>query len=199
MRTWSLTQTSFDQFLGVLDSDRDAAGHKYEGMRIRAVKYFEWRACRGADMLADETLDRIARKLEAGEQIKDLLKYTYGVARLVYFESLKQQVVEDEIDEGLPDPHRYISEPDRRMDCLENCLGRIPPNSRQMILGYYAHQKQAKIDHRKRLAEHFSISVNALRIKAMRIRAALESCVLDCMDRETGETIQSFSSLTSEG
>jgi DNA-directed RNA polymerase specialized sigma24 family protein len=182
MQRWSLTQSSFDQFLAVLDGDRDEAGKKYEALRLRIQKFFEWRACTAADSLADEALDRVMRKIEAGEQIIDPLKYAYGVSRLVYLESLKAHVREEEISVDVPDRHEDPDEEDeRRLACLEKCLGELQENSRAMILGYYRDDKQAKIDHRKLIAERFKISLNALRIKTLRIRTALEACVLKCM------------------
>lgn len=180
MQRWAPSQSSFDQFLGVLDHDRDEAGRKYEELRHRIVKFFEWRACRASDALADVALDRLMRRIESGEQILDPVKYAYGVSRLVYMESLKAPLLEVEIDDQFtiaPEDE----DNDRRMDCLEKCLGELTQNSREMVLGYYSEQKQAKIDQRKRLAERFRISANALRIKVLRIRTALESCVLKCI------------------
>src|SRR3954466_1807569 len=101
MQRWSPTQSSFDQFLGCLDRDRDVAGRKYEELRTRMVKFFEWRSCRGADTLADIALDRVMSKIEAGEQIVDPVKYAYGVSRLVYLESLKNPVKEQEVNDRL--------------------------------------------------------------------------------------------------
>ncbi len=66
MKQWTLSQSSFDSFLTILDSNRERAGQKYEILRVRLVKFFEWRACRFADDLADETLDRVAQKNRRG-------------------------------------------------------------------------------------------------------------------------------------
>lgn len=177
---WALSQSSFDEFLAVLDPDRERAGRRYEELRTRIVKFFEWRAARLADDLADETLDRVARRLAAGELIHDPFKYSYGVARLVYLEAAKRQVKEQAIVVEMPYRPREDDD-DERMTCLERCLGELTDNSRMMILSYYRADKQARIDHRKMLAEQMKISVNALRVKALRIRAVLEDCVMKCL------------------
>jgi len=182
MKHWSATQTSFDQFLLVLDPDREAAGAKYEALRSRIIKYFEWRACRFADQLADETLDRVMRKIEGGERILDPAKYACGVSRLVYLETVKKQVKEEELSFDLPAPDE--TDEDLRLGCLEKCLAQLTDNSRSMILHYYRDDKRAKIDHRRKIAESFNISVNALRIKALRIRSMLEACVMRCVDKD---------------
>lgn len=185
MKRWTLSQSSFDQFLAVLDPNRDRAGQKYEALRTRIVKFFEWRACRFPDDLADETLDRVIRKAASGVEINDHVNYSYGVARLVYLESYKEQVKEQAV--VIEMPVKYIADDDddedERLRCLESCLKELSERSRTMILHYYRDDKQAKIDHRKKLAEKFNISVNALRIKALRIRTTLEECVLKCLDK----------------
>ncbi len=71
MKQWVLSKSSFDQFLANLDSDQNRAGQKYEALRQRLVKFFEWRACSYAEELADETIDRVVRKIDLGEEIKD--------------------------------------------------------------------------------------------------------------------------------
>jgi DNA-directed RNA polymerase specialized sigma24 family protein len=184
MQTRTLSQTSFDQFLAILDPDRDLAGQKYEALRTRIVKFFEWRACRFADDLADETLDRIVRKIDAGVVIEDHINYAYGVARLVYLESYKQQVKEQAVVIEMPIDHKPDDDDeDIRLTCLERCLQTLTENSRSMILHYYRDERRAKIDHRKMLAEKFNISVNALRIKTLRIRTKLEECVIRCVEK----------------
>lgn len=184
MKQWTLSQSSFDSFLTVLDTNRELAGQKYEAIRLRLVKFFEWRACQFADDLADETLDRVARKIESGEQIEDYGKYAYGVARLVYLESLKKQTKEQPVDQAviIEMPIKVKDdEEDIRLNCLERCLQVLSETNRSMILHYYRNDKQAKIDYRKKLAEKFDLSPNALRIKTLRIRSKLEECVFKCV------------------
>jgi len=84
-RSWTLDGQSFDRLLGLLDSDRDRAGERYELIRTQLVRIFEWRGCPYPESLADETIDRVGRRLEQGEQIRaaDPALYFYGVARNV--------------------------------------------------------------------------------------------------------------------
>lgn len=182
MKQWTLSQSSFDSFLTVLDSNRERAGQKYETLRTRLVKFFEWRACQFPDDLADETLDRVIKKVDSGEQINDCVNYAYGVARLLYLETLKKQTREQAVIINMPIKESTDGEEeDTRLNCLERCLQTLSENNRLMILHYYRDDKQAKIDHRKKLAEKFEISTNALRIKTLRIRTKLEECVFKCL------------------
>jgi hypothetical protein len=49
------------------------------------------------------------------------------------------------------------------------------------LLGYYSGNGRERIDGRKALAERLRVTVNALTIKASRLRAKLEICVRDCV------------------
>lgn len=183
MGQWALSQSSFDEFLTVLDPNRDLAGQKYEALRIRIVKFFEWRACRFPDDLADETLDRVMRKAAEGELIDDHASYCYGVARFVYLEDVKQRSKEQAVVIEMPVNQSIEEDEDVRLKCLEQCLEKLTGSNRAIILQYYRDERQAKIDHRKRIAERFNISVNALRIKTLRIRTKLEECIVKCLEK----------------
>ena len=184
MEQWALSQSSFDQFLAVLDPNRERAGQEYEALRTRIVKFFEWRACQFPDDLADETLDRVIKKVALGVEIDDHINYVYGVARLVYLEAWKQQVKERAVVVNMPTMTVVEDEDeDLRYTCLERCLKELSDNGREMILSYYRDDKQAKIDHRKTIAEKFNISLNALRIKTLRLRSKLEQCVQTCLQK----------------
>lgn len=68
-----------------------------------------------------------------------------------------------------------------RYECFERCLQSLPDENRDVILEYYQEEKRSKIDRRKTLAERLGVPLNALRIRACRIRAKLETCVGDCV------------------
>jgi len=61
------------------------------------------------------------------------------------------------------------------------------PANQDIVRTYYEQEKRAKIDRRRQLAEKLGITLNALRIKAFRIRAALHECVQYCMQQQNNE------------
>jgi dihydroneopterin aldolase len=63
-KNWELSQETFDALLAWLDSDRDQAAMKYEKIRRALIKIFTGRACVEPEDLADETINRVARKLK---------------------------------------------------------------------------------------------------------------------------------------
>jgi len=60
-------------------------------------------------------------------------------------------------------------------------------DSRELIVQYYQEEKKAKIDTRRKLAADLGIDLNALRVRAHRIRFALQRCVSECLAKETSE------------
>jgi len=60
----STSPNAFRQFLNWLDDGSDSRGEKYLEMRRRLVAYFDRKNCVAPDDLADETLNRVARRLE---------------------------------------------------------------------------------------------------------------------------------------
>lgn len=184
-KRWTLTKTAFDGFLAMLDQDREEAGQKYERIRVRLVKYFQWRGAPAADLEADETINRVARKIEEGETVYNFNAYIYGVAKLVLAESFKgvyskHQVIEEAYDLEAPRPDDDPDESERRT-CLDRCLASLSDQNRDLIIEYYQDEKHQKIERRRRLAAHLGVSPNALRISAHRIRVNLEACVRQCL------------------
>jgi DNA-directed RNA polymerase specialized sigma24 family protein len=66
--------------------------------------------------------------------------------------------------------------------CLEQCIDQLSDENRELLLQYYGVEGRAKVEHRKALAEKFGIAPNALRIRAYRIRLALQECVEKCVE-----------------
>src|SRR5260370_41876259 len=85
------TADGLGKLLDRLDADRERAGEKYEDLRRTLNRFFEWRGAPFPEEHADETFNRVARKLDEGVEIKNFGGYCYEVARLVCLESFKGQ------------------------------------------------------------------------------------------------------------
>ena len=174
-----LTQAAFDSLLAWLDADREQAGEKYERIRLRLIKIFTCRGRPDAEELADETINRVTLKATQVSKgyVGDPALYFYGVAQKVFLESVRKPPAA-----VAPPPAPDKSEDDEReYECLERCMEQISPGSRELVLEYYRGDKRAKIDHRKEIALRLGVALNALRIRAHRIRATLQQCVRDCL------------------
>jgi RNA polymerase sigma factor (sigma-70 family) len=182
---WSLTKQAFDKLLCSLAADRDEAATQYEVLRRKLVRFFEWRAVESPDERADETINRVARRIDEGQTIENLRSYSYGVARMVFMEAIKERdrapVYLDDAPQGLKQTTPEAVEPDARLLCLDQCLDSLTPDNRTLIVAYYQEERRAKIQLRQELADRLQIPLNALRIRAHRIRMSLEKCITTCL------------------
>ena len=183
---WILTQAAFDGFLATLDRDRDKAGEKYEYIRMKLLKYFQWCGSEVPDIDADETINRVTRRIYEGQDVHNLTGYIYGVAKLVHAESLKRRNQRRTLDEESfieLSPIGAEVQVANYEECLERCLRSLSDEDREVITEYYRYKKTEKIDGRKRLATRLGISLNSLRVKMHRQRISLEACVNKCFAR----------------
>ena len=189
---WVLTQDAFDNLLYRLDSDPERAAEKYEDLRHGLITFFECRRSHVPEDLADETINRVARRLAEGKDIYagNPASYFYGVARNVLkehwdaresasasLEAMRPLTISLESGGQEAESLRLR---EKRLDCLERCLQGLASKDRDLISGYYSGETSVKVHNRKRLAERLGIPINALRIRALRIREKLEACVERC-------------------
>jgi DNA-directed RNA polymerase specialized sigma24 family protein len=179
-KEWQMTEEAFAKFLAWLSPNRERAGEKYEDIRRRLIKIFVCRGCTCPEELSDETINRVIRKIQDIGEIYagDPALYFFGVAHKVHFEYVRKSGHRQA--PLIPD---FSSRTEERYDCLEKCMKRLTQRSKDLVLQYYGEEKHAKIDVRKELAQSLGIPINALRIRACRIRAILENCVLECLDQ----------------
>jgi RNA polymerase sigma factor (sigma-70 family) len=184
-----MTQQQFDELLSWFEpTDRERAGEKYESVRRSLIKILTWGGCVDAEDVADETFNRVAAKV--GELKKtfegDPALYLYGVAKMLMKECRRKALMQAPLEEAgesavLPADEDEEEDLMRESECLRVCLNGLSPGDRELILAYYAKDKQAKIRHRKELAGRLGIMSNALRVRVYRIRAALEHCIERCL------------------
>ncbi len=186
---WEPTEPVFRRLLGWLDEGTDSNGERYLEMRRRLVRYFDRKQCIPSDDLADETLNRVARRLEEVGTIAEAspAQYCYIVAKFVFMEHLRHthqvHAVESHIiSVGLPhdQAHDRPEVMQTLVECLEHCLEKLFSADRDLILEYYRGEQGEKIRRRRELAERLALTLNALSIRACRIRDRLEECVLKC-------------------
>ena len=188
--TWTLTRSAFEDLLAALDADRTRAAEKYERIRLRLTKLFEWRGCLNADELTDRTFDRVARRLNEGATVTsaDAYLFVHGVALNVLREHWRSParaadaILADDPRLAVPDGTSAAEsaaariEHERLLERLVSCLDALPPESRRLVAAYHL-QEGRQIAARKTIAADLGLPLNALRIRVFRLRQALERCV----------------------
>ena len=185
---------AFEALLLALHAERDRAAERYEEVRARLQRFFRWRGARWPDELTDETIDRVGRKVAAGEVIRvpDVGRYFLGVARNVLRESWERERQRGHAHD-VPVPPDLAAESaaaaeqvlEARLDCLDRCLAELPAETRELVLRYYRGQGGSKIVDRRALAVQLGVTQGTLRIRLHRLRLRLEACVRKCMGPET--------------
>ena len=186
-QTWELEPQSFEKMLGWLDKDREIAGQKYEAIRLRLIKVLTYRGCLDGESLADEAIDRVTRKIESLTETYqgDPVYYFLNVANKIYLEYRRKPVsveLPDNIVEKPDDAAAAAAEDfEPEYNCLSKCLENLPSSKREFILDYYQEDKKKKIDSLKRLAETSGVELSSLHMRAFRLRASLQKCVMKCL------------------
>jgi DNA-directed RNA polymerase specialized sigma24 family protein len=181
-----LTAEAFATLLARLGPDAERAGAAYEALRRALIGFFTWRGAATPEECADDTLDRLAARLNAGALVEDVPRFTRGIARLVLLEHWRRPDARwAPIEEATAAGHLMAEAPgdDALQECLNRCLDDLLPDRRELILKYYVAEGRTRLDNRRRLAQALGISETALRNRAQRLRDRLERCVTECLDR----------------
>jgi len=172
-------RSGFDRLLARLDADPGRAAAEFDRLRRTLIKFFDWRGASAPDDAADETLDRLAGKLEEVDVV-DVPAFAHGIARLVLHEVQRDEARRGSLDGlELAAPEKEdgpVPEPLLRQ--LRQCLEGLPRENRDLLLAYYATgDGTGKIEGRQRLARKWGLSANALRSRVQRLRDRVESCL----------------------
>jgi DNA-directed RNA polymerase specialized sigma24 family protein len=186
-----ITDVGFSRLLEWLDGGADSHGERYAEMRRRLVSYFDRRNRSSADDLADETLNRIGRTLErdGAIAITPPLRYCYVVAKFVLLEDIRRERMHVPLDEPpVADPLAWdrvavhereeeLAITEQRLESLEHCLRELKPEQRELVVEYFCDTGRQKIERHRDMAKRLGITINALSIRACRIRRALQARV----------------------
>ena len=196
---WAPNEKAFARFLVWLDGGMNSDGQRYLEVRRRLELYFDRKNCVTPAELADETLNRVAKKLEEHGEITDVapMQYCYIVAKFVFLEALRadkrspfNRPLTAKNGSNLSGQSATLLEADvaserkeKIADCLQHCLESLPTADRELIVEYYRGQQRSKIERRSALAARLGLTANALSIRAYRVRQRLEVCLQSCFKK----------------
>ena len=118
--------------------------------------------------------------------------YCYVVARFVLLEHLREtqqaKVMVESINrqyssQGVAEHHTpdETELKEKMLNCLEKCSLQLDPIGHKIITQYYVGKERVKIENRRALAASLGLTMNALSIRACRLRDKLEACVRLCI------------------
>lgn len=184
-KDWVMTAESLEELLRWLAPDLDSGGNLYEQIRSRLIRIFIYRAFVEAEEMADETFNRVCRKVPwlKVNYKGDPFHYFKKVADFVCMEYGKRKT--DQLPEVLPDWEDEVDEAEPVHNCLDRCMiEKLSPEERSMVIQYFEGEGHTKIVNRKKLAEKLGITLNTLRIRIHRHCRTLKKCVDNCLERE---------------
>jgi DNA-directed RNA polymerase specialized sigma24 family protein len=175
----TVTQAEFDSLLAWLNPDRDLAGRKYKTIHSGLVRIFVSRGFNDAEDLADETINRVIRRLPDIREIfvGEPAQYFCGIARNIIRENnCRREIVCNIVDV------RVELKPDEEEehDCLDHCLQDLPTGKRDLILEYYLYDGHEKIEHHRNMAKELDITIGAFRNRVHQIRMNLKNSMRQC-------------------
>ena len=171
------------ELLNLLHPNEAQAAVEYQSLHQRLTRFFEWNTAQDPRALADETLDRLAKRASESaitEGVRNVSSFALGVARHLLQEEARRQMKMVEISRHwramelarTEEPASEILD-----DALQHCLKKMSPERRRLIETYYNYKDGEKIKMHQQLAEAEGLSLNALRNRALRTRQELETCI----------------------
>jgi DNA-directed RNA polymerase specialized sigma24 family protein len=147
---------------------------------------FTYRGCLDAEELADQTINRVAKKLREKE-------YVYSSSPAPIFFGFAKKVLQEYFKRPSP-PRIPPADPadseyaERRDKCWRLCMEELTENHRSLMLEYHREVKQKALI-REELARRLGITVGALRIRVSRIQDRLEECKAACLEKTAAEPV----------
>lgn len=199
-----LQKESFEVLLKRLNTNQRLAEEKYLIIRNKLIIFFRTRGYSQTDLeLADKTIDRAARKLLEQENNQSENSETQNVLSDSYFLSVAHFVLKEHqrgvkptvAIEDLPIATNQLAinnnqeqklieyeQTELTTKCFNECLSNFPIEQKLLIIEYFS-VEITKAEQRQFLADKLGININALRVKAHRLRQDLVKCVENCVKK----------------
>jgi len=186
-------RTSFDRFLLTLHRDREEAGKIVVDMRRRVTAFAECNRVPDAEGFTDKVMDVLEREAQK-EEIRSLGSLAHAVARRILMEAWREikrapLPIEDGflcVQRAGPHANEELQDgslSEKRSQCLHDCLQKLNPEGRELIIRYHQLKggEEKLYQARKKLAQKYGIRSGNLALIIHRIRKhKLEPCIVDC-------------------
>ena len=168
--------------LATLGSTPEERGMEYERLRSKLILFFSRQTLPFPEDLADESLDRLARRIAEGTEILSAPAFALGIARHLAQEQRRRkhqpQTMEDAFWDNVPAAAATPSS-EEQIAGMERCLEKLLPADARLLRGYYLTAERNPMKARGKLAERLGISANTLRQRVFLARQRLRDCMTD--------------------
>ena len=174
----------YTEFIRLLSEDPQVGEERYLELRSKLVRLFRVKRLSDAETLADETLHRAAISCHKNNlDLQNVQAWCFGIASRIAQEKYREiRRHEPDYDFSREEDKSEPDQPaeDERLDCLRECLSRLAPADRQMVIDYYNDEIKAS-ENRRRMAEQLKLKENTLRKQTARLRDKLRDCTQRCL------------------
>lgn len=168
-------QAVFDRLFQLLESDAQSVEEGFRQCRFKLIKFFAWRRCEDPENLADETISRLLKNVQSGQEISsdNPYSYVYAIATNVFREYIRAK--QKDLALVAIDEAQGIGITAAEDDCQRRCMEKLPNEKRELLARYYLDDEDREV-----IAKESSLSLNALRLQVHRIKHGLKRCVEEC-------------------
>jgi RNA polymerase sigma factor (sigma-70 family) len=172
------SKATIPALLAALGETPEKSGLEYERLRSKLILFFSRRMLQFPEDLADEALDRLARRIMEGTVIDSIPAFVLGIGRHLALEQMKnrEETMEDDFWDNVPALSATQSS-EEEIARMERCLKTLRPDEAKLIRSYYLATESTPMKARDKLAKRLGISVNTLRQRVFLARRTLRDCM----------------------
>lgn len=178
-----------DPFQGLLtrfDRDPLRAWQAHEDLRKKLISYFEYNHHLDAEELAEEALDRIAKRPDL-QTLGNIVEFAFGVARNLRKEHFRRaskradvpdlEAISDTVNGNSSAEDAILGRisQERQLRCFHRCMCSLSAEEREMVRRYYPSENGDPEAQRLSLAADLGLKVGALRTRMARIKEKLQN------------------------
>ena len=166
----------YEEFFRLLEPTATSTSSGFAQCRLKLLKFFAWRFCEDPANLADETIVRLIKNVNAGTVVSSdhPYSYVYAVALNVFREYQRTKEKTKIISRG--NPADAAAQSVRVVDCRELCLSQLSSDKTSFMARYYLGDREV-------MMKELRLTSNALRLKVFRIKQRLRRCCADCQKK----------------
>ncbi len=177
-----VSNEKINELLKALSPEGEEAATAYTKLQNSLVRFFQIKGDFDSLEAADLALDRVALKISQETKIDDLTKYAFGVARLIFFERLRQVEKERKAADGFYAnkiaEYKVKDEDSDIFRLHRECFESLEIAEKKLLADYFLDLPYPKQnENRIQLSAKHSISMVNLRLKVFRLRKRLEECL----------------------